>query len=221
MKNITVSPFVAWCTLLSGVIGLVGLIFLLLFYALEAPALLQSGEPNTAPLFGTLNDASYIFVALLLLPGVLALYRAVQIQGPTLSRYVMLLGVAGLSAMAVTQILYVPRIITSQQAGPFLTVSAGIVGAWLLLVCIAGRREGILPRGLVWLGILSGVGMILLAVTYFATGAPQVNDIQAELPGIPAMIGFGLGVLGQSIGWPVWAAWLGRFFMSHRSSRVK
>jgi len=120
--------------------------------------------------------------------------------------------------MAVSQILYVPRIITSQQAGPLLTVSAGIVGAWLLLVCIAGRSTGILPRGLVWLGILSGVGMIILTVTYFATGGPEVSDIQAELPGVPAMIGFGLGVLGQSIGWPVWAVWLGRVLLSDRTT---
>jgi len=219
MKKISVAPYVAWCTLLSGVIGLVGFVFLLLFYTLEVPAMLAQGGLTDRPqTFGTLNDASYIFVALLLLPGALALYRATRTKAPALSLFGMVLGVVGLLAMAVTQALFVPRLIPTEQASPLLTIAVGVVGVWLLLVCIAGRSTGTLPGGLVWLGIASGVGMVLLPVTYFFAGAPQASNLQAEMPGVPAMIGFGLGILGQAIGWPVWVTWLGRFFMSHRLS---
>ena len=219
MKSISVAPYVAWCTVLSGVIGLVGFIFLLLFYTLEVPAMVEQGQLTDRPqTFGTLNDASYIFVALLLLPGALALYRATRTEAPALSLLGVVLGVVSLLAMAVTQALFVPRLIQTEQASPFLTISVGVVGVWLLLVCIAGRSTGTLPAGLVWLGIASGVGMVLLPVTYFLAGAPQASDLQAEMPGVPAMIGFGLGVLSHALGWPVWATWLGLNMMRARET---
>jgi len=217
MKNMSVAPYVAWCTLLSGLIGLVGFIFLLLFYTIEVPAMLEQGQLTADPqTFGTLNDASYIFVALFLLPGALELYRATRSKAPALSQFGLVLGVVGLLAMAVSQVLFVPRLIPTEQAAALQTISAGVVGVWLLLVCITGRSTGTLPGGLVWLGIASGVGMVLLPVTYFFAGTPQASTLQAEMPGVPAIIGFGLGILSQVIGWPVWTTGLGRFFMSHR-----
>ena len=59
MKNFSVPLYVAWCTVLSGIIGLVGFIFLLLFYTVEVPAMLAQGQLTDRPqTFGTLNDAS-------------------------------------------------------------------------------------------------------------------------------------------------------------------
>jgi len=218
MKNFSVAPYVAWCTLLSGLIGLVGFIFLMLFYAIEVPAMLEQGQLTGDPqTFGTLNDASYIFVTLLLLPGALALFRATRTGSPTLSLLGLVVGILGLLAMAVVQVLFIPRILSDEQAGPLITISVGVVGIWLLMVCIAARAAGILPRGLVWLGIAVGVGMLLLPVTYFAAGSPQAGDLSAGLP-VPAIIGFGLGLLSQVLGWPVWTTRLGLFFRSHRLS---
>ena len=220
MKSISVAPYVAWCTVLSGVIGLVGFIFLLLFYTVEVPAMLEQGQLTDRPqTFGTLNDASFIFVALLLLPGALAFYRSTKTKASAMSLLALVIGIVGLLTMAIIQTLYVSRIITaSPVSDQLITLPFGVVGAWLLLVCIAGRSTRTLPAGLVWLGIASGVGMVLLPVTYFFAGAPQASDLQAEMPGIPALIGFGLGVLGQTLGWPVWATWLGLTMLRTREA---
>jgi hypothetical protein len=84
MKKLSVAPYVGWSAILSGAVDLIGFLFLLLFFALEAPRWIQSGEPNPPPLFGTLNDASFIFVALFMIPVAVALNKMNRSQSPTL-----------------------------------------------------------------------------------------------------------------------------------------
>lgn len=50
MKKLLDSLYVGWSAILSGGVQFLGLAFLILFYALEAPQILQSGEPSTPPL---------------------------------------------------------------------------------------------------------------------------------------------------------------------------
>jgi len=47
MKKLLDSRYVGWSAILSGVVDLLGLVFLILFYVLEAPQILESGEPST------------------------------------------------------------------------------------------------------------------------------------------------------------------------------
>ena len=146
------SRFVGWSAILSGVVDLVGTVFLILFFALEAPQILKCGEPSTPPLFGTLNDATFVLVALFLIPVALALHARERTQAPALSWITLAIGLASLLAIATTQVLYVPRLLSSVQQSPLLTTSLGTMGLWLLLANALAWRGGTLPTGLSGLG---------------------------------------------------------------------
>jgi len=205
---------VGWAAILSGIADLIGLVFLILFYALEAPRILESGEPDTPPLFGTLNDASFIFVVLFMVPVALALHRRMQTHSPALSRITLVIGLAGMAAGAISQILYVPRVISSIQQSPLLTTSIGVLGLWLLLVNLLARRGEALPGGLTWLGQAVGASMLLLPVTYFAGGGSEMISDPAAALGNPIVIaGFLAAALGLSVVFPIWAIFVGRVFL--------
>jgi len=214
MKKLLDSRYVGWSAILSGVVDLLGLVFLILFYVLEAPQILESGEPSTPPLFGTLNDASFIFVALFMIPPALALHMLLQLKTPTLARVTLMIGLLGLLAGAIVQLLYVPRVISSAQSSPWLTLSIGIIGVWMTMVNLLGRRGGNLAGGLSWLGMITGVLMSLLPVTYVVGGGSEiVNDPSASLSNPFIVTGFVISTFGFAILYPIWAIWIGRSFL--------
>ena len=122
MKKLYVVTYVGWSAILSGVVDVIGFVFLLLFFALEAPLWIQSGEPNTPPLFGTLNDASFIFVALFMIPVAVALNKMNRFQSPTISLISLIIDMIGMLATVMIQALYVPRLIQSQPNQPILAL---------------------------------------------------------------------------------------------------
>ena len=208
------SRFVGWSAILSGIVDLVGTVFLILFFALEAPQILQSGEPSTPPLFGTLNDATFVLVALFLVPVALALHARERAPAPALSWITLAIGLASLLAIATTQVLYVPRLLSSVQQSPLLTTSLGTMGLWLLLANALAWRGGTLPRGLSGLGIAVGLSLMLMPVTYFAAGgSDMVKDPSAGLSNPLVIAGFVLPMLGIGIGLPAWAILTGRFLL--------
>jgi hypothetical protein len=203
------------------VVDLLGFVFLFLFFALEAPQIVQSGESGTPPLFGTLNDASFIVVALCLLPVALALHEQERVQSPTGSRITLMIGILGMLNAAAVQALYVPRVISTAQQSPLLNLSIGTIGLWLLLVNVLGRGTAIL-RGLAWLGIGIGVCLLLLPLTYFAGGgAALLDDASASLSNPLVIIGFATAMLGLGLAYPVWAILVGRRFLLRRVDNAR
>ena len=214
MKKLYVVPYVGWSAILSGAINLIGFVFLLLFFALEAPRWIQSGEPDTPPLFGTLNDASFIFVALFMIPVAVALNKMNRSQSPTFSLISLIIGMIGMLAMVIIQALYVPRLIQTAQQGILLNIALLFIGLWMILVNALGRAAH-LPRGLAWLGILVGVSIILLPVAVIAIGGSAfLDDPSIALSNPLFMFAFAAGVLGFSIGYAIWAILLGRLFLT-------
>ncbi|MBX3286881.1 MAG: hypothetical protein KF703_16150, partial [Actinobacteria bacterium] len=67
-------------------------------------------------------------------------------------------------------------------------------GVWVLLVSVAGRRSGLLPRGANVLGIVSGIAGLVTVV-------PGLQDL--------GMV-FGLGLI-------VWFGWVGAALLRDRS----
>ena len=214
MKKLYDVTYIGWSAILSGAIDLIGFVFLLLFFALEAPHWVQSGEPNTPPLFGTLNDASSIFVYLFMIPVAVALYKMNRRQSPTFSLISLIIGMTGMLATAIIQALYVPRLIQTVQEGMLGALALGFIGLWMILVNVLGRAAN-LPRGLAWLGIVAGVSIILLPVAYLAAGGSALLDNPSiGLSNPPFMFAFAAGVLGLSIGYAIWAILLGRLFLT-------
>jgi hypothetical protein len=222
MKKLLDARYVGWAAILSGLVDLIGLVFLVLFYILEAPRILQSGEPSTPPLFGTLNDASFIFVALFMIPVAVALHQRQQNQSPALSWIALATGLIGVLVAATTQALYVPRVISTAQQSPLLTISIGTIGVWLFLVNLLARRGKTLPNGLGWLGMAVGASLIFLPVTYFAGGGSEmVNEPGASLSNPLVIAGFVVATLGLAVVYPVWAILLGRVFLHRQVGNPK
>ena len=214
MKKLYVVTYVGWSAILSGVVDVMGFVFLLLFFALEAPNWIQSGEPNTPPLFGTLNDASFIFVALFMIPVAVALNKMNRSQSPTFSLISLIIGMIGMLATVIIQALYVPRLIQTAQQGILVNIALLFIGLWMILVNALGRAAH-LPRGLAWLGILVGVSIILLPVAVIAIGGSAfLDDPSIALSNPLFMFAFAAGVLGFSIGYAIWAILLGRLFLT-------
>jgi hypothetical protein len=214
MKKLYKVTYVGWSAILSGAIDLMGFVFLLLFFALEAPRWIESGEPNTPPLFGTLNDASFIFVALFMIPVAVALNKMNQSQSPTFSLISLVTGVTGMLATAIIQALYVPRLIQTAQQGVLLGTALFLIGLWMILVSALGPAAN-LPRGLAWLGIVAGVLIILLPVAVIAIGGSAfLDDPSIALRNPLFMFAFAAGVLGFSLGYAIWAILLGRLFLT-------
>jgi hypothetical protein len=214
MKKLYVVTYAGWSAILSGALDLIGFVFLLLFFALEAPRWIKSGEPNTPPLFGTLNDASFIFVALFMIPVAVALNKMNRSQSPTLSLVSLVIGMTGMLATAIIQALYVPRLIQTQQEVVLLGIALGFLGLWMILVNALGRAAN-LPRGLAWLGIVAGVSIILLPGAGIAIGGSAfLHDPSIALRSPLFMFAFASGILGFSIGYAIWAILLGRLFLT-------
>ena len=205
------SRYAGWAAIMSGVLNLVGFVFLLLFFALEAPQILQNAEPSTPPLFGTLNDATFILVALCLVPVALALHSQAEAQAPIWSRITLAMGLVAFLAIAVVQALYVPRVISTAQQSPLLTVGLGAMGVWLILANWLALRSKTLILRLSWLGMAVGVCLLLMPVSYFAAGGSAVvNDPNAGMANPLVIVGFVLGMLGLGLGFSVWAILVGR-----------
>ena len=214
MKKSYEVTHVGWSAILSGVIDLLGFVFLLIFFALEAPRWIQSGEPETPPLFGTLNDASFIFVALFMIPLAVALHKIIRSQNPTVSLISLIIGMTGMLVTGIIQGLYVPRVIQTAQQGIVVGIGLGFIGLWMILVNAQGHAAH-LPRGLTWLGIVAGVSIIQVPVAVIAIGGTAfLDDPSIALNNPFFMFAFAAGVLGISIGYAIWAIWLGRLFLA-------
>jgi hypothetical protein len=216
MKKSYDVTYVGWSAILSGAIDLIGFVFLVLFFALEAQRWIQNGEPVPPPLFGTLNDASFIFVALLMIPIAVALHKMNENQSPTLSLISLIIGMIGMLATAFIQALYVPRLIQTAQQGLLLGIGLFFIGLWMVLVNAQGRTAQ-LPSGLALLGIVAGASIILLPVAVNAIGGSAfLDDPSIALSNPLFMFAFAAGVLGFSIGYAIWAILLGRLFLTGR-----
>ena len=214
MKKMLNATYVGWSAILSGVIDLVGFVFLLIFFALEAPRWIQSGEPDTPPLFGTLNDASFIPVALFMIPIAVALHNMNRRQSPTFSLISLIVGMTGMLATGIVQALYVPRLIQTTQQGVLLGTALFCIGSWMILVNTLGRATN-LPRGSAWLGIVAGVSIIQLPVAVITIGGSAfLDDPSIALSNPLFMFAFAAGVLGFSVGYAIWAILLGRLFLT-------
>jgi hypothetical protein len=92
-----------WCAYASGVISLVGIVFLVLMFI---------GVSTNNLRFGTLNDICVIIQYLLALPITLALHQRLKAHGLVLSRAAMLIGITGIIAVIYLQYLLVSGVMT-------------------------------------------------------------------------------------------------------------
>ncbi len=108
-------------------------------------AFFMRGEP-----FGKLNDAAIVIQYALALPLVLALHGLLRSQSQRLSIAALLLGVIGIAAIAILQVLLIVRVLSfAQEVLPVCAALFLIFGGWLLITGHLARSLPNLPRSMV------------------------------------------------------------------------
>ena len=131
-----------WCAYASGVISFIGIVFLILMFIGFSTNNLRLQR------FGTLNDICIIIQYLLALPITVTLHQHLKAHAPVLSRVAMLVGIAGILAVAVLQWLLVSGVLTFEEQVGFVMIALLVVGIWLVITGYLGRSTGNIPRSL-------------------------------------------------------------------------
>jgi hypothetical protein len=223
-----------WAALAVGILGLLTILFTILFFAFEAPQAVKDvaqGNTRFYP-FGFLSDLLPILASLSAWVVIVVLYRLERKGAPQLSAVAALLGIAGNLGLVVGGTLIIfhditgAETITVMQQILITLMSSGPLGLWQILVNYRARRDGLLPSRLTGFGILLGAGQMaeFVMLSLFggwsaaATSSPAV--VVSNYPLLIALIiGVGGGLVGY-IGAPVWAIWLGRVFLVTKVTQV-
>lgn len=141
-----------------------------------------------------------------------ALYLIERSSAPGLSLIGSAIGIVGMLAVVLFQVLLIIKVVPFEQEVGLVLLATAAVGLWLILVNHLGRRQGSLPSRLAWLGIAVGASFVLEPVMLSAAGGAAAwrNAMSNYL----LLIGGGVIFLVSYVGFPVWAIWLGRVFLT-------
>jgi hypothetical protein len=157
-------------------------------------------------LWGPINDISSVFFALSLIPPALAWHHLHRSLFPRLSLVKLAIGIPAMLALAILQTaLVVGKVEYEQSLRPVLTASA-VIGLWLVvngvLASRGSHRERTVPRGLAWVSLISGIGLILTDVGFWIGGEEH------PLAAVGGLVAFA-GIF-------IWAIWFGKLLLSER-----
>jgi hypothetical protein len=110
------------------------------------------------------------------------------------------IGIIAMLALAILQTaLVVGKVEYEQSLRPVLTASA-VIGLWLVvngaLASRGSHRERTVPRGLAWVSLISGIGLILTDVGFWIGGEEH------PLAAVGGLVAFA-GIF-------IWAIWFGK-----------
>jgi hypothetical protein len=198
-----------WCALASGLVSIAATAFLMAFYALEAPSLLEAGDLDQPTPLGHTNDVLIAVTLILLLPVVSFAARAGG--WPTaVAKVIALGGAAGLLLGVLVQVLYVLGIVTNALQPVLLGVAFLLVGGWLVALGLAPSASRLSGRTASVACVVAGLGQIGIGAVSILIGPSAMADPNAfaESPALVALLG-GVVLLAY-IGFPVWAILTGR-----------
>jgi hypothetical protein len=181
--------FIGWSAYSSAAANIFGFVTLIAFFAV--------GEP-----FGVINDLTTVILALSMVPLAFVLHKLHQRTAPRLSFGAFVIGVLAMVSAAVLQALLVLRLVKFELTLVAVPVAFGVIGVWLVLNSYFGRSSGILPKGLIRVGIIAGAAYVLVIVGFLLGG--QQHPLAA------------VGGLTAVICYPIWAVWFGRLLLSGR-----
>jgi len=197
-------PISGWSALLNGVLAIIGVVFLVLFFVI--------GQP-----FGTMNDLTSLPWVLSFLPVLWFFYRLGANEHKFISLIALGVGVFGLLGVFALQLLLVLKVITIWQQTYYITSAFGAIGLWMVIASGMGRAESFVSPALAGFGIALGAGWILATLCVWiggfppADGASSMSDMSQF--NIITIIGISLIFLGYFVQ-PIWAIWLGRYILS-------
>ena len=186
-----------WVAIATGIVGLLGLVFIILFFTV--------GQP-----FGTLNDICIGLTAILSVVLVWMLYPRLHAQSPLLSQVALVIAMCGALLVLVGTALAISGVKGWFLSGLYMAAGNAMIGLWLLGLNYSALRDNSFPQSLVIFGLISGVILALGLVT-----------IPAIFRGIDsqeyALTTFNYIWWASSLGYlalyPTWCILLGRFLL--------
>jgi hypothetical protein len=199
----------AQAAVVSGVLSVIGTVVLLLFFALEAPAVVASGSSDLWTPLGRTNDLLVGLSGVAAIP-LAALLRERWRVGAPAPRATYALGLAAMIALGAFGLISFANLIPLTSLGALGTGALAGLGLWQLAVSLRSDDPAIHGR-LRQVGVVSGIGFILELVAFLAVGGSSgTADPQAALRQ-PLFVAIGgVGLLASFIGYPIWSIWLGR-----------
>jgi hypothetical protein len=206
--------YTGWAALVAGGLEILGLVFLILFFALELP----QGSASTLR-FGYLSDVTPILVAPANIIVIVMVFRLQRKHALGLNMVAAILGIVGILLTAWTNIRFVSDKISLEQQIQLFYLSLAFLGPWHILVNVLARIHGFLPSRLTIFGILVGIGQLVMYIGSFLLGgyddmfSSSSSSIMTNIPLLISLaIGIPLALLGY-LGAPIWLVWLGQTFL--------
>ena len=146
------SVTIGWMAIATGIAGLLGLAFIILFFTV--------GQP-----FGTLNDICIGLTAILSMVLVWMLYSMSHAQSSLLSQVALVFAIFGAILVLVGSALAISGVKGWFLSGLYMAAGNAMIGLWALGLNYSALRENSLPHGLVIFGLISGAILALGLVT--------------------------------------------------------
>ncbi len=202
----------------SGIVTLAAAVVLVIFFAVEAPALVESGDVDRITVFGSANDALIALSLMLLLP--VAAFVARVGEPRRLQQVAGFVGLAGLGLGTIFMFTTALRVIDYGTNSILIGVAFAIVGAWLLALNVPAGATELFGREARWAGVLAGLGFLSTGV-FAAIAGPSATADPATLLSSPLLVAvLGLGTAGLHLATPVWAILSGRRWLDQRLAGV-
>lgn len=179
--------FAAWSAYLNAISNVVGALALALLFAGYAP-------------FGKVNDASSVFFALSLIPVALAFHQLHRSVAAPSSLVITTIGIVAMLTAAILSALLVFGLAGFGQTLRAVLSANAVIGVWMVCSGILALVGSSLPRGLAWVLIVAGMGLVLIIVGFWIGG--QQHPLTA------------IGGLVALVGNLIWAVWLGHLLIA-------
>jgi hypothetical protein len=151
MSNFS-SITIGWVAISTGVVGLLGFIFIMLFFT--------AGQP-----FGTLNDICIGLTAIMSIFLVWLLYPRYQAQGQLLSQISLVIAIFGAMLVIVGSVLAITGVKGWFLSGLYMAAGNAMIGLWLLALSYSVLRGSLYSQSLAIFGLICGVILALGLVT--------------------------------------------------------
>lgn len=192
----------------SGIVIILAAIVLLIFFVVEAPALVESGDVDRITVFGSTNDALIALSLLLLVP--VALFVARVGEPRRFHQVAGFVGLAGLGLGTVFMVTTALRVIDYGTNALLVGAAFAMVGAWLLALNVWAGARVLFSRPARWAGILAALGFTSIGA-FGAIAGPSAFADPAALLSSPVLVALlGAGTAGLHLATPVWAILTGR-----------
>lgn len=199
--NLSINNLTVGYTLLtSGIVFVLSFLFLFLMFT-----------TRRSP-WGPLNDISYVIALILLTPVLFSFHNYLISSYPLLALLALILSLVGILIISITQLRLVFRTIEFElnlRQGAF---GSGLLGVGFIIFHLMHLNTAILPAGLAWLGLFSGILMAMGIPTGLFYGKEELAMTTGQLDwkntNKLAIISVSSTFIGQIV-LIVWVFWMG------------